>query len=157
MEFKKGDKVVVAHAYYGGHYAYGTLLKKSDSREIKGQWLVDIGDGVLPASEERLMLESEFISRQDKKLATEDKYIGSMEYEITSYILHHKDGIKEHLQSTAVLGYIKEQYVDEFEQAVVDEVVELLYKSLNTSYQEVACIVDKNFLVELCGKDFFML
>lgn len=156
-ELKKGDKVVVAGAYYGGHYGHGTLVKISPLPEYKGQWIVDLDGVVLLASPERIVLAEDFQKLQDKKLLTDKTYIGSIEYEIMSYLLYNKDGLKEHLKSVAVLTYIKQHHTEDFEEDATNEIIDYVSQALNKDYEKVATTINKNFLIDHLGKDFFDL
>lgn len=69
-----------------------------------------------------------------------------IEYDVANYLVHHKDGIKEDLRARVVC-YDKE--------AIVQEVIIVLTQGLNLVYDDVASVVDYDFLYELLGSEFF--
>lgn len=80
-----------------------------------------------------------------------------MDYEITEYLLKHKEGIHEHLvklSNEAKNNPILKEY---FKDAVVQEVINYLTTSMNLSYEEVAGVVEYDYLVDLLSEEFFKL
>ena len=80
-----------------------------------------------------------------------------MEYAIAEYLLKHKEGIHEHLvqlSNEAKHNPILKEY---FRDAVVQEVINYLTTSMNLSYEDVAGVVEYNYLVDLLSEEFFKL
>ena len=80
-----------------------------------------------------------------------------MKYEISEYLLNHRDGIKETLAKLATQAKDNPILLSHFHEAVVKEVIMMLTDALNLNYEEVAEVVEYDFLVELLGKEFFSL
>jgi hypothetical protein len=79
----------------------------------------------------------------------------NIEMRIADYLLKHKDGIKQTIFEMATESKYNPILRTYFRDAVVNEVVQVLTQALNSSYIEIASIVDLDYLEALLGKEFF--
>jgi hypothetical protein len=82
---------------------------------------------------------------------------GNVELEIAEYLLKHQDGIGESLKAVALETDKNPILRTYFREAVVQEVIIKLTEALQLNYEEVASIVDYNYVICLLGEEFFRL
>lgn len=80
----------------------------------------------------------------------------SIEYSIVEYLLNHSEGIRQQLQVEKI-GECESLFQPEFNNAVTSEVVSILCKGLGLSYIEVSEIVTEDYLIEILGRDWFVM
>jgi hypothetical protein len=80
------------------------------------------------------------------------------EYEIVEYLAYHGYSLKEDLPCFVYANKaIARQYKQQFDELVIEELISLLTEALHLSYEQVAGIVDYNFVVSVLGTEFFEL
>jgi hypothetical protein len=80
------------------------------------------------------------------------------EYEIVEYLTYHGDSLKEEMPCFLYTNKaVAREYKPQFDEVVVEELVSLLTEALHLSYEQVAEIVDYNFVISILGTEFFEL
>lgn len=77
------------------------------------------------------------------------------EYGITEYVLNHKDGIIEDIKIIATQAKDNPILKSYFQDAVVNEVILAVAEGMNINYIDVALVIDKSYLLDLFGNEFF--
>jgi hypothetical protein len=163
MKFKPNQRVVIERCTANGDIGYGTVRGRTNVSPWREQgcWSVDVDaiKGPMIVSEDRLTDEKEYIKMVRERYNQKD-------YEITKYLINHKDGLKQFIMKDAVAFLQLEHlyrddlhnlFITTYEEFITKLLQNEIMKAEHATYEEVADIFTVANLKKLLGEDFFQV
>jgi hypothetical protein len=152
---KRWEPVIVRNIYVDGSPGEGVFLKSLNADEA----MVQIEGMNMKMPKTRLQTIEEFKRENLAKLEAENDSAqrSAIDYLCAEYLLLHQDGIKEDLKKLkleAETNPILDEYLHD---AIVGQTITILTQALCMSYEDIASIVDKNYILNLIGEGYFQL
>lgn len=145
--FKPGQRVAIYNLHVGGANGEGMVIKRSEERAFKGQWLIEIENGLTINIEPGRMID-----------AGKFEELMRMEYKIVEYLLHHKEGLKDLLRQAAItMKDVTPEFKDLQKEAVVDFLVDEITIRFYANRTDVEDLLTKELLEKHFGEYYFDL
>jgi uncharacterized protein (DUF608 family) len=80
-----------------------------------------------------------------------------LEFKISEYLLNHFSEVREDILQLKIEAEDNPILSSYLQDAILDEVIRTLCAALNLSYESVASVIDKDFLMALFGPDWYVL